>query len=256
MRVLWPGKGRAPKIDFLIIGSAKCATTSFHHYLNQHPDIYLPVDCGVNHETGYFLKPGDQCIKGLTNEMIRKDVGRMFENYNQEKIVGERSTDYSKFPFRTVDFARIKAHNPSMKFLYFVADPIKCLKKIYRHNLRHHPEATEADFERELDKNGRYYEKVCSYYFQLKPYLAYFGPGNLRVIDIDQLDGRIDDVLSHIFHFLGVRLLTVKNTNLRYNVNEVQRSEGELRIPSSMRSRVEADFKRLRQIGRQTSIFI
>ena len=62
------------KIDFLIIGSAKCATTSFHYYLGQHPDIYMPFNCGINHESGYFLKPGSEQIKGLTNDMIRKDV--------------------------------------------------------------------------------------------------------------------------------------------------------------------------------------
>ena len=30
------------KPNFLIVGAAKSGTTSLFHYLNQHPDIYIP----------------------------------------------------------------------------------------------------------------------------------------------------------------------------------------------------------------------
>ena len=28
--------------NFIIVGAAKCGTSSLHNYLNQHPDIFLP----------------------------------------------------------------------------------------------------------------------------------------------------------------------------------------------------------------------
>ena len=28
--------------NFLIVGAAKCGTSSLHNYLNQHPDIFMP----------------------------------------------------------------------------------------------------------------------------------------------------------------------------------------------------------------------
>ena len=28
--------------NFLIVGAAKCGTSSLHNYLNQHPNIFMP----------------------------------------------------------------------------------------------------------------------------------------------------------------------------------------------------------------------
>ena len=28
-------------LNFLIVGAAKCGTTSLYHYLGQHPDVFL-----------------------------------------------------------------------------------------------------------------------------------------------------------------------------------------------------------------------
>jgi len=30
------------KPDFIVVGAAKCGTTSLFHYLNQHPNIFIP----------------------------------------------------------------------------------------------------------------------------------------------------------------------------------------------------------------------
>ena len=29
--------------NFLIVGAAKCGTSSLHNYLNQHPDVFMPT---------------------------------------------------------------------------------------------------------------------------------------------------------------------------------------------------------------------
>ena len=63
-----------PVINFVvIIGSAKCGTTSLHKYLNFHPDIYMPSGVGINDETGLFLVNKDQKIKSLGNRKFGTD---------------------------------------------------------------------------------------------------------------------------------------------------------------------------------------
>ncbi len=77
--------GNTKNVDFLIIGSMKCATTSLYAHLRSHPDIYI----SEFDETGYFLEPNDdRNIKGLTNNEIRrhqdnnvKEAIRFFRKY-------------------------------------------------------------------------------------------------------------------------------------------------------------------------------
>lgn len=239
----------SPRIDFLIIGAAKCATTSFQHYLSQHPDIYMPMNCGVNQETGYFLKPGAEAIKGLSNDVIRRDVERIFENFQGQRVVGERSTDYSKHPLRTVEFERIRAHNPRMKFLYFVGDPLRRVERLYLHHLRRSPANTNPDFEKELAKNRFYYEQVCSYYLQARRYVDFFGPTSMKVIDVDGLQNGVAGALSEIFNFLKVRDLPLRDTDRRYNVNDGEHKDVGGKIPREMEVALREDYLKLKGLS-------
>lgn len=183
--------------------------------------------------------------------MIRKDVDIIFENYRDEKVVGERSTDYSKHPFRTVDFDKIKSHNPRMKFIYFVGDPIVRLKKLYWHHLKRNPVNTDSDFKSEMEKNGLYYECIYSYYTQVKRYVDSFDPENIKIINIDRLDNRIGEILSEFFRFLNVRDYTVKIIDKKFNVNVIDQNAIDLRLPQQMEERLKQDFLMLMEKGRK-----
>ena len=43
---------------FLVIGASKTGTTSLHHYLSQHPDIYMSPE----KEPGFFLFEGKPAV--------------------------------------------------------------------------------------------------------------------------------------------------------------------------------------------------
>lgn len=239
------------RIDFLIIGAAKCATTSYQFYLRQHPDIYMPARMGINHETGFFLKPGAEQVKGVTNDMIRRDCGRMFEGYAGQPCIGERSTDYAKHPFRTVDFAGIQDNNPRMKILYFVASPHERLIKLYRHHLRHRPAFTAASLGVELEKEGEYYQKVCSYHFQLRRYLDTFGPASIRVVQVDSTGNGIAARVMAIQRFLGVAEIPPPEAEKRHNVNPGTSVAFGGVIPPGILNALAEDYARLNEL-RQT----
>ncbi len=81
--------------DFIIIGAAKCGTTSFHNYLNQHPQIYL---CPKK-ETFFFL---DERVRQNHKPWGAVTTGEeyleLFAAAREDNIIGEISTNYYAYP--------------------------------------------------------------------------------------------------------------------------------------------------------------
>ena len=212
------------KIDFLIIGAMKCATTSLHACLGSHPDIYM-VDTA---ETGYFLEPNnDRSIKGLTNNEIRKYmdneslIRQMASGYTGQLVFGERSTDYSKFPYRKVSIGRMTEMNPGMRFIYIVRNPLDRIVSNYFHFLRHRPAETNPDFNRELQAHGLYVKLSC-YFYQLGHYLKKFPKENFRVILFEDFMVNRSEVLRGVYEFLGVENRHAVPDPGRHNVNPIK----------------------------------
>ena len=55
--------------NFLIIGAAKCGTTALHHYLKQHPQVYMSPE----KEPNFFAFEGQSvCFRGPGDDKISK----------------------------------------------------------------------------------------------------------------------------------------------------------------------------------------
>lgn len=189
-------------IDFLIIGSAKCATNSIHNYLYEHEDVYMFKKDGWNSETGVFLKDTNQKIKGIHNRQLKKNLSFFFQNYNGEKIIGECSTDYTKIPFRDVDYDMIHRHNSNMKIVMCVKDPIdKILSQYYQH-ISALPKLTNKDFEKEFKENEDYYIKTSMFFYQLKPFLKKF---QIHIVSVDNLKVNENEEMEKLYNFLGLK---------------------------------------------------
>ena len=74
--------------NFLVIGAAKGGTTSLHHYLRQHPEIYLtPVK-----ETNFFWSEARE--HGRKTVQTLAEYERLFDGAGSRKAVGEISPQY------------------------------------------------------------------------------------------------------------------------------------------------------------------
>ena len=56
------------KPNFIIVGFPKCGTTSLHHYLEEHPEIFMPEQKELHFFTSKKLQslnngPGDKIVK-------------------------------------------------------------------------------------------------------------------------------------------------------------------------------------------------
>src|ERR1044071_5198694 len=94
--------------NFIIIGSTKCASSSLHFYLKQHPQILMS---NVK-ETGFFSL---QYAKGLDFYQ------QYFEEAAGEKALGETTPTYCFLPFVA---ERIKQHFPEIKLILTIRNPV------------------------------------------------------------------------------------------------------------------------------------
>ena len=80
--------------NLLIVGAAKCGTTSLHNYLKQHPDIFM-----TEHKEPHFLinsEIGERRVhKAVTTLEVYK---KMFEPEGNYRYKGESSVMYLAFP--------------------------------------------------------------------------------------------------------------------------------------------------------------
>src|SRR6478735_7459449 len=74
--------------NFLLIGGAKCSTTSLYHYLGQHPDIFMsPIK-----EPRYFGS-GSRPVTPAPAR-TRAAYERLFNGVTTERAIGEASPQY------------------------------------------------------------------------------------------------------------------------------------------------------------------
>lgn len=203
--------------NFLIIGPPKCASTSLHYYLGQHPEIYM----SKIKETFFFVKDYD---KGMD----------FYEKYFQEagnaKMVGEATPVYAFLPF-VAD--RIKQHIPNAKLILCFRNP---MDRTFSSWLMQRGMGVEkAAFRDAVDINIkqldyvtlegtkgaetwnssvgnfdigesrlRTYIQAGCYADIIKSYEERFGSSQIKVIFMEDLKNDFDGTMKKLFSFLGV----------------------------------------------------
>ncbi|MFL5420124.1 MAG: sulfotransferase family protein [Myxococcales bacterium] len=176
--------------NLLIIGAAKCGTTSLHEYLALHPEIEM----SRQKELHLF-------IEGDWRERLDWYAAQFPEG---RRVRGESSPTYTFYPFFPSVPERVRDVAPDMRFIYLVRDPIERAVanyvEMYSLKLEHRPiDAALSD----LDPANPH---LCSslYATQLERYFACFDPERILVIDSGDLRDRRDATLRKVFRFLDV----------------------------------------------------
>jgi hypothetical protein len=176
--------------NLIVIGAAKCGTTSLHEYLDAHPEISMSRE----KELHFFVD--------------EKNYGRGLEWYESHfddtaAVRGESSPGYSAFPLYRGVAERMARTVPDAKLVYLVRDPIDRILSHYTHRTVNWPEM--GTLEEALGSELREWLVTPScYWLQLAQYLAHFHPSQILVLDSDDLRARRDETLASVFAFLGV----------------------------------------------------
>lgn len=181
--------GRLP--NFLIIGAQKCGTTSMHHYLSKHPQIFMTK----RKELHFFNKDK---YWNLGVDWYRLQFESAFA------IAGESTPCYTAYPYFPNVAERMAKVIPDAKFLYLVRDPIERIVSQYCHYQSLRGEARpleQAVFEN--DTNAGYLLR-SRYYSQLERYLKYFDRDQILIISSNALNQSPKETVACVCKFLGV----------------------------------------------------
>jgi len=108
------------KPNFLIIGAAKCGTTSLAAILADHPECCMSRPKEVSFfQDNYDHKPNPNYEKGW------KWYSEAFQHYSGEKVIGEATPSYTDRSRSPNTAKRIFEFNSKMKVIYMVRNPLK-----------------------------------------------------------------------------------------------------------------------------------
>jgi hypothetical protein len=220
--------------NFLIIGAAKCGTTSIWHQLEQHPQIFIHPKKQLNFfafedEDVDFRGPGrrDSALHSITTiEAYRAQ----FDGVTNEVAVGEASNLYLYEPKAA---ERIQYYLPEVKLVAILRHPAERAYSRFLHLVREGREQI-TDFARALDEEETrirdhwwpdfHYLHVGLYHAQLKRYFDLFPHDQIKIYLYEDLKSDPLGVMQDLFRFLGVDDTFMPDTTIRYNASGIPKN--------------------------------
>ena len=215
--------------NFLIVGAAKCGTSSLHNYLNQHPDIFMPTftDEGLKVKEPRFLikeKVQERLPKGIWNY---EDYKSLFDNVTNEIAIGESTVLYLYYHNEAIKNIK-KYLEEDVKIIIMLRNPIDRAYSAYSFASRT-PQENQPFKEALINARERFdkdetlspmilYKELGLYYKMVKAYMENFK--DVHVILYDDFVLQTDLEVSRVFDFLNII-----NTN-EINTDKVINSGG------------------------------
>ena len=186
----------------ILIGAQKAGTTALFEWLGQHPDVFAPNQA--------------QAIPFFTTDLFSKGMEfyeKLFLGFNNENII--LASDVNLLFFEKSAEILYK-HNPALKLLVVLRDPISRTISAYRYAIERNLE--ERTFEQavreEIDDPNLYesqYQQIQKHYLkhglycqQLEQYFNYFGKDQIFVGFQDDMYNDSRKFVNTIFEFLGI----------------------------------------------------
>lgn len=192
---LSPRSGALPNL--VIIGAAKCGTTSLHSYLNSHPEIAMTRI----KEANFFLpEHHDAYLPPSTWRLGLSWYRAQFDP--TARIRGESSTNYTHLPRSEGAAERMRSMLPDARLIYLVRDPFERIASHYVHGRAMGVE--RRPFDRVLREPDSPYVQPSLYATQLKPFVDAFSRDRILVESQERMLTQRRTVLRRVFRFLGV----------------------------------------------------
>lgn len=204
--------------DFFVIGAARCATTSLHYYLHQHPDIVMSRMKEPNHFAfDHSTHPARPRIAAPA--IVAKSIPdrAAYERQFADARPGQRCGDASPlYLYIREAAADIHAAVPHARLVALLRHPVD---RAYSHHLHIHrgtPDDAVASFRRACAAErtaGREYTPYASgthvlrmglYDVQVARYLERFGPDALLILPYEHFVRDPSPGLARICALLGV----------------------------------------------------
>jgi hypothetical protein len=217
--------------DFLVIGAMKCATSSLHAQLAAQPGIAMSAPKEPN-----FFGDDETYARGISW------YSSLFPTDNGTLLVGESSTQYTKFPTYPSAAQRIQRILPDARLVYVIRHPVERLVSHYIHDW------TMRKINCPLDEAIDRYPALVDcgkYAMQLSQYLAYFDSDQILVVFFERLTSYPHEEFDRICRFLGYP------GKAAWNDNDAEHNVSTQRLRASPVRDLLVDAPLLRAIRRQ-----
>lgn len=219
--------------NFLVVGAAKCGTTSLYNYLKQHPEVYMSPIKEPNHfssdiqpahfsaEYKVYEKNKNLDIEKYVNGPMnteqwgayvlnREHYLKLFKFVKKEKCIGEISNSYL-YSQRAAE--NIYREFPGMKIIMILRQPAERAYSHYLANLRDGrtilPFREEVQHDDAKKEHGwsisHLYYELGLYTEQVTQFLQLFPAAQIKIFLFDDLkkDNRL--LVKDLYEFLNLR---------------------------------------------------
>ena len=192
-----------PRPNFFLVGSMKSGTTSLHRYLSSHPQIFMTVD---PKEPTYFLEREQllDVLPGVEKRGFWRSEAaylQLFKGANRHLVVGEASANYARLNRVQGVPERVAGFSPDARILFVARDPIERTISHYWYMVQHFGERRDM---MTAIRDEPDYTDTSYYAMQLKAWLRYFPPEQLKLITTEALSARPAETMAEIFRWLDV----------------------------------------------------
>ena len=228
-----------PKIDFMIIGAQKSASTFIHMCLQDHPEVFMPVE-----EISYFENP----------DYNDNNLGEIILEASEEVDLNKKKIGIRRPSYLTLDEVpeRIFKNNPNIKLIAILRNPIERAISSYFHYIKY-GFIPLIDFEKGLKKifnsHKDFYDKYPKsdeiakfglYGHYLSNYYKLFKKKQLKIFLHEDIVANPNAAIKDIYSFLNLRE-EFNTKNLKKTPQKVAYNYNSLRL-FRLKHRFEFDY--------------
>jgi hypothetical protein len=202
---------------FIMIGAPKAGTTSYFHYLDEHPEIYMFPEKHTNffcYDDALNWRWTDEGKRPSMDEFHAKSIEEYeagFAGATDEIAIGEVSEKYIRCPTAP---QRIRECIPDVKLVASLRNPVDRAFSNYLMWARFGKNMKSLDEELSPETNpikgGRYFHRMKRYY-------DLFPRDQIKVYIFDELKTDPVKVMQDLYAYLGVDPTFTPNTAVRHN---------------------------------------
>lgn len=211
--------------NFLIVGVARCGTTSLFHYLKQHPQIGFPKQKEPKYFSAIHLQfpqngTGDATVDAKmikTREAYRK----LFSDLKDYQRIGEASSDY--FYYHRYTISEIKKTLGDIPIIMAIRNPVERSYSAFNNLVRDGRENLSFEAALQAEENRANagwdwmwaYKQGSRYAEGITAFQENFS--QVKVVLFEELKRNPKGVLEEIETFLGVEPYPAYDTSIHYS---------------------------------------
>jgi Sulfotransferase domain len=180
------------KPNFMLIGAAKCATTTIRTLLGAHPDVFV-----VSYESQFFNED-TVFVRGI------EWYESLYAGSESKHRCGEGCNSYTMKERYPRAFERLSAYAPDLKLIYVVREPFERIESFWLELRSQHPDYVHHNFDKSVRLNRDWLTDASNYLAQLDPYRKFYGDESIHVVFYEDFRRDPASVMRGCFEFLGI----------------------------------------------------